>query len=276
MYVRSAGTLFDLPAKMARELFRAGVVYKGMFEQSLLLDPTGARKTGALAMSVTMQTLAVAVMIALPLIYGDRLPLAPRFISLALPSPPPPPAPERPRTAAQPSNTRQSVVAVRYIAAPRHIVPLSQIPEISASDAPPAFAYNDSTGVPGGIGTPSSAPQMFHEMFPAPKPPAVDVPKAPTKPIAIGGDVQQAKLVRKVVPVYPPLARQARVSGTVRLIGVIAKDGTIQQLQVVSGHPLLLAAAMDAVRQWIYRPTLLNGQAVEVIAPIDVIFNLSN
>ena len=80
--------------------------------------------------------------------------------------------------------------------------------------------------------------------------------------------------MKKVIPAYPPLARQARVSGTVQLIGVIAKDGTIQQLQVVGGHPLLVKAALDAVRQWIYRPTLLNGQAVEVIAPIDVIFTL--
>ena len=60
-----------------------------------------------------------------------------------------------------------------------------------------------------------------------------------------------------------------------RLIGVIAKDGTIRQLQVVSGHPLLVGAAVDAVRQWVYRPTLLNGEPVEVIAPIDVIFTFS-
>jgi len=84
----------------------------------------------------------------------------------------------------------------------------------------------------------------------------------------VGGDVQAAKLVKKVTPLYPQMARQVRVSGTVELIGVIAKDGTIQQLQVVSGHPLLVKAALDAVRQWIYSPTLLNGQAVEVIAPI--------
>ncbi len=87
--------------------------------------------------------------------------------------------------------------------------------------------------------------------------------------------MQAAKIIKKVIPTYPPLARQARVSGTVQLVGIIAKDGTIQQLQVASGHPLLVKAALDAVRQWIYRPTLLNGQAVEVIAPIDVIFSLS-
>ena len=73
---------------------------------------------------------------------------------------------------------------------------------------------------------------------------------------------------------YPALARSARVQGTVHLLGVVSKDGTIQKLQVLGGHPLLVAAAVDAVKQWVYRPTLLNGEPVEVIAPIDVIFTL--
>ena len=84
-----------------------------------------------------------------------------------------------------------------------------------------------------------------------------------------------AKIVRKVIPAYPPLARQARVSGTVQLLGVIGKDGTVQQLQVISGHPLLVSAAVEAVKQWLYRPTLLNGEPVEVVAPIDVNFTLA-
>lgn len=84
-----------------------------------------------------------------------------------------------------------------------------------------------------------------------------------------------AKLVKRVIPEYPSLAKTARVSGVVHLIGVIAKDGTIQHLQLISGHPILARAAMEAVRQWVYQPTLLNGQPVEVIAPIDVNFTLS-
>jgi periplasmic protein TonB len=94
-------------------------------------------------------------------------------------------------------------------------------------------------------------------------------------PIQVGGAVQSAKIVKKVVPTYPPLAKQARISGTVRLMGVIAREGTIQNLQVLSGHPLLQKAAIEAVRQWVYQPTILDGQAVEVLAPIDVIFALS-
>jgi len=87
--------------------------------------------------------------------------------------------------------------------------------------------------------------------------------------------VQQAKLIRQVKPVYPPLARQARIQGTVRLTAIIARDGTIQELQVVSGHPLLVPAALEAVKQWVYQPTLLNGEPVEVITQIDVNFTLS-
>jgi len=96
-----------------------------------------------------------------------------------------------------------------------------------------------------------------------------------SKPITVTSDVQAAKLLRKVIPVYPRLAIAAHISGTVRLMGVVAKDGTVQQIRVISGPALLVEAALDAVRQWVYRPTMLNDKPVEVIAPIDVIFTLS-
>ena len=106
--------------------------------------------------------------------------------------------------------------------------------------------------------------------------PPKEAPKPQTpQRIRVGGNVQAANLLRKVVPVYPPLAKQARIQGTVRFTAVIGKDGTIQNLQVITGHPLLQQAAMDAVRQWQYRPTLLNGEPVEVVTTIDVNFTLS-
>ena len=83
-----------------------------------------------------------------------------------------------------------------------------------------------------------------------------------------------AMVVRKVIPIYPAIARTAGISGVVRLIGTIGKDGRIENLQVVSGHPMLARAALEAVQQWIYKPTLLNGMPVEVIAPIEVNFTL--
>jgi protein TonB len=87
--------------------------------------------------------------------------------------------------------------------------------------------------------------------------------------------VQAANLVRQPKPLYPPLAKAARVQGTVRFTATISKEGKIDNLALVSGPPLLVQAAMEAVRQWEYKPTLLNGEAVEVITTIDVNFTLS-
>lgn len=96
-----------------------------------------------------------------------------------------------------------------------------------------------------------------------------------SKPVRVGGDVQQAKLVKSSPPVYPVLARRARIEGTVRLQAVIAKDGSVHKVEVISGHAVLAHAATEAVQQWRYKPTELNGQPVEVVTNIDVVFKLS-
>lgn len=96
---------------------------------------------------------------------------------------------------------------------------------------------------------------------------------SPAEPrVWIGGNVQMAKLVHQVQPEHPPLARKAGVSGTVRLRAIVAKDGSVAQLEVLSGHPLLVQAALDAVQQWRYEPTLLNGEPVEIYTFIDIVF----
>jgi TonB family protein len=92
--------------------------------------------------------------------------------------------------------------------------------------------------------------------------------------IRIGGSVAGAKLINRVQPIYPTLARQTGIQGVVKLHAILGKDGSVQQLQVLSGHPLLVQAALDAVRQWIYQPTLLEGKPVEVDTEIDVVFQL--
>ena len=99
----------------------------------------------------------------------------------------------------------------------------------------------------------------------------------PTPPgaIRVGGNIQQSKLTSQARPAYPPLAKQARIQGVVHLFAVIGKDGGVKSLSVISGHPLLVQAAIDAVRQWTYETTLLNGQPVEVATQIDVNFTLS-
>jgi TonB family protein len=93
--------------------------------------------------------------------------------------------------------------------------------------------------------------------------------------IKVSGSVQQAKLIRQPRPVYPVEAKMARIQGVVRMNAVIGKDGAVKELQLVMGVPELAQAAMDAVKQWVYEPTLLNGAPVEVITQIDVNFTLS-
>jgi periplasmic protein TonB len=95
------------------------------------------------------------------------------------------------------------------------------------------------------------------------------------QPLRVGGNVQAVNLINKVTPAYPPLAKQARIQGAVRFNATIGTDGTVKNLELVSGHPLLAAAAQEAVKQWVYKPTLLNGQPVEVETQIDVNFSLS-
>jgi protein TonB len=97
----------------------------------------------------------------------------------------------------------------------------------------------------------------------------------PPMRVRIGENDQKAKLIEKVQPKYPEEALKNRIAGTVALHVILEKDGTVKQLEVLSGHPLLSQAAVDAVRQWKYRPTLLNGEPVEVDTRVDVIFALS-
>jgi TonB family protein len=86
---------------------------------------------------------------------------------------------------------------------------------------------------------------------------------------------QRAKIIQQARPEYPALAKQARISGTVKLNAVIGADGTMKHLEVISGHPLLVPAALEAVKQWTYQPTLLNGNPVDVVTQIDVNFSLA-
>ncbi|HXB75269.1 MAG TPA: tetratricopeptide repeat protein [Candidatus Acidoferrales bacterium] len=92
--------------------------------------------------------------------------------------------------------------------------------------------------------------------------------------ITIGGNVQELKLVNRTPPVYPPLALQARISGVVHLAAIIGKDGRVLDLKAIGGHPLLIPSALEAVKQWVYQPTLLNGIPVEVATQVDVLFTL--
>jgi protein TonB len=241
-----------------------------MFEQSLLIDHAGGRKTATFAASLTAQILVAGVLLVAPIFYHEVLPAfrVPEMPPvLAIWRPPEAPVSE-PRTPARSAGLASSNVF-------RPPVPIrSDYPQASMIivdyDAPAITAAPGIAALPTGI---FGLPRIEGPQTAAPVKP--DVVKPPETPLSVSSGVQSAKLLKQVLPVYPQLGRQLRISGTVHLLGVIAKNGTIEKLQVLSGHPLLRQAALDAVSQWVYRPTFLNGQPVEVEAPIDVIFTLS-
>ncbi|MFB3779360.1 MAG: energy transducer TonB [Bryobacteraceae bacterium] len=253
-----------------------------MFEQSLLETKGKTAKPWTVAVSFISQCLLVGIAILIPLIYTDTLPRTTLTSFLVAPPPPPPPPPP---PAAAP--VKVAKVIPRQFDAGRLMAPKAipkEIAMIKEEELPPpsAGAVGVVGGVPGGVpgGTPggviggiiSAAPVAAP---PPPPPPKVEVQKPKeVQRIRVGGNVQQANLIKKTIPVYPPLAKQARIQGVVRLTAIIGTDGTIKNLQVMSGHPLLIPAALEAVKQWVYRPTLLNGEPVEVITQIDVNFTL--
>jgi protein TonB len=254
-----------------------------MFEQTFV--STGKTKTpGTMLLAFGLQTILIIVAVIIPMIWFEVLPTAQLQSFLVAPPPPPPPPP--PPAAAPPVKVVK-VIPRQFDAgklmAPK-VVP-KEVATIKEEELPPPTSGVAGVvgGVPGGVagGTPGgvlggiigSVPTAAP---PPPPPPKKEEPKPVTpQRIKVGGNVQSAKLVRQPRPVYPPLAKQARISGVVKLSAVISKDGTIQQLEVISGHPLLVPSALDAVKQWVYQPTQLNGEPVEVQTQIDVNFTLS-
>jgi len=192
------------------------------------------------------------------------------MMSTMLTAPPPPPPPPPPPAVAQVVHVKPQahLMDAGKLVAPK-VIPKDI--KIIKEEAEPDMG-GSMGGVPGGVAGGSMGGVLGGVIGGmAPPPPK---PRA-TGPVKVGGNVQAARIINRPNPVYPPLARQTRINGTVRLHAIISKDGTIQQLEVISGHPLLQQAALDAVRQWRYQPTLLNGEPVEVDTTIDVIFSLS-
>jgi len=251
-----------------------------MFEQTFVDGVGKTNRTWTVLLSFGGQILAIGIAILIPMIYFDALPKTQLTAMFTAPPPPPPPPPP---PAAVP--VKMVKVIPRQFDAGRLMAPKAipkDVAMIKEEELPPPSASAGvvggvAGGVPGGsmggviggiIGAvPSAAP-------PPPPPPQEVRPKTPQR-IRVGGQVQQANLIRQPKPIYPPLAKQARIQGVVRFNAIIGKDGTIQNLQLMSGHPLLVPAAEEAVKQWLYKPTLLNGEPVEVATVIDVNFTLS-
>jgi protein TonB len=243
-------------------------VYIDVFEQSILVD-NGPNKSWSLLASLSAELLVLSLMILIPLMYGDHLPgFHWHVVTVGPPVRQIQPQPVQPRAASGPARTVFPHAPVIF----NPIRPTALTPVESSSDTieePPRMVQiaGDGPAAPG--------PALFRQPINiGPPPPKPDPPTKPAGPLHVSGGVQMAKLVKQVIPIYPQLARNARISGVVHLVGIIGKDGTIRNLQLIDGHPPLSRAALDAVSQWIYKPTLLSGEPVEVICPIDVTFTL--
>lgn len=244
-----------------------------MFEHLTESSPirSSTRKPWTILVSTFLQCLLVIVMILIPLIYTEALPKQQLLTFLVAPPPPPPPPPP-------PAPTVQKVVRVVRQMVEGKLTAPKQIPKsiqmIKEDELAPEAMGGVVGGVPGGVpgGTPGGViGGIIGGIASIAPPPKVEAPKR----IRVGGQVQAAKIVDQLRPIYPPLAKQARIQGVVRLEAIINRQGLIENLRVVSGHPLLIQSALDAVRQWRYQPTLLNGEPVEVVTTIDVVFTLS-
>ena len=245
-----------------------------MFEEMVISSPNPKKtnKPWTVLLSMLFQVGFLLILILIPLIYTEALPKT--MMATMLTAPPPPPPPPPPPAPAQIVHVKPQahLMDAGKLMAPK-VIP-KEVKIIKEDAEPDMSSVGMTGGVPGGVAGGSMGGVLggvIGGMGGAPPPPK---PKQ-TGPIRVGGNVQAARILNRVQPMYPPLARQTRISGTVRLHAIISKDGKIQQLEVMSGHPLLQQAALDAVRQWRYQPTLLNGDPVEVDTTIDVIFSLN-
>jgi periplasmic protein TonB len=240
-----------------------------MFADSLLESNLSRTHRGWTTLaSFAMQTLGVAILLMLPLLYIEGLPKL-HVLSMSAPLGPPPGAP--PSQAPRSATHRGQSNFVRGVLVPPTEIPVgvdrlgdTSVPE----EAPPcAICVSGSTGdltnanpIPNSIGNRPA-------LLPPPPKPVARPPRIST--------MMEGNLIFKVQPIYPPLARAARIQGLVHLRAIISRTGAIENLQAIDGHPMLVGAALDAVRQWRYRPYILNGDPVEVETQVTVNFSLS-
>jgi periplasmic protein TonB len=253
--------------------YENGLCETGMFAGGLLETSWAQRSRRSLTTvtSFGLQALAIGMLLLIPLLTKVALPAG-----HALPTPlswgaPPPPASRIvPR---QHATIVQSNLADNVLVAPP-VIP-AHVQMIEETSPPPQINYDNGPGVPGSTGNGGSGGDVWKSLSdapPRPSPPPVPVQPARQFRSSI---LLQGSIIRRVQPVYPILAKNTNIQGAVVLEAIISKAGTIENLQLVSGHPLLVPAAIEAVRQWKYKPYILNGDAIEVETQITVNFTLS-
>jgi len=249
-----------------------------MFADSLLeFGAQNKRKAFATTTSFVFNCLLILVMLGVPLMFTEELPKAQLLTFLVAPPPPPPPPPPPAAGVRVVRQIQSDLLNTGALRTPSKIPQKVQM--IKEEEAPPPMPSGGGVvgGVPGGIpggqlgGVIGSVISSTSSLAAVPK----FVPVTPQR-VRISGGVTKGMLIHRVEPAYPPLARAARVQGDVILSAIIDGNGHITNLQLVSGHPMLVPAALTAVKEWRYKPYLLNGQPVEVETTITVIFTLSS
>jgi protein TonB len=227
------------------------------------------------AMSIVAHVAIIGGLLILPLLYfSDQLPQPPDMLAFVVASAPPPPPPPPPPAAApqkpQPVKPKVAPTPARQPVAPTP-APVEAPSEITAPPVLPDVPVRELAGLEGGVigGIPGGVAGGV-PMMPPPPPP----PPAPAKPVRVGGEIAEPRLVHRVQPEYPHLAIAANKEGVVILEATVDANGAVQQLRVLRSEPLLDKAATDAVKQWRYAPLQLNGTAHPFILTVTVSFNL--
>jgi protein TonB len=243
-----------------------------MLEHSLFesQDQKKTRKPMTVIVSVIAHIVTVGALLLIPLLQTQALTVPPVDMSLLMPRV------ETPKPvevfSARPAVQKYTEADPALLTAPDFIPPT-----IAYVDEPPKANFgfapaSSASGIAALISNLANQPTEA-EAPPLPPPPLLPPPAVKAKPIRVS-HLEKADLIHQVNPAYPPLAKQTRVQGVVVLEATISKEGGIESLRVVTGHPLLTGAALDAVKQWRYRPVLLNGEPIEVITTITVSFTL--
>jgi protein TonB len=253
-----------------------------MFDEMVISSPNPKKtnKWWTMLVSSAFEIGFLAILILIPLIYTEALPKTMMATMLTAPPPPPPPPPPPVVTQVVRVKPQVHLMDAGKLMQPRAIPKETKI--IKEEAEPDMASVGAVGGVPGGVAGGSMGGVLGGVLggilggighAPPPAPPR-PTPVAHKGPYRVGGKVQAPRLIRQVQPEYPPLAKQARIQGDVVIDSVIDTQGRVTEMEVVSGSPLLVQSAIQALGQWRYQPKLLNGQPVAVDMLVTLHFTL--
>jgi len=253
-----------VPATRAAATFR--------FESLLMTESTSIRRgrSATLAVSIVLHAILIVAVVLVPLLYYDSLPAPDEavrafFVTPAVAAPPPPPPPP-PAAGVRPAPRTPPAPHPEEPA--KFVAPLETPAEIKPEEG---LALGVEGGVPGGVegGVPGGVVGGIVGGLPQEAPP-------PPKAVRVGGQIKTPKLLKKVDPVYPDLAKQARAGALIILEATVDASGRVQDVTLLRSSPLFDQAAVDAVKQWSYRPLLLNGVPTPFIVTVTLNFHFQS